>query len=295
MIARNIWHALAVLLLAGIAPVPGFAESMSITVNGPDALRDVAIVLGARHGVAISYEGPEYSYPSDLVDHTRLTQPTSDELAQCAFSNVFFARFCYFSSTYEVDAKTGDPTDIMEALRTIIADYNRGENPGKFAVIETKAGPCIIPTAVRAMTGEWTPTESALSTRISVTLSNADNVEAISRVLDAVKEAAGVAILPGLFLMPRGGITMRVEDKPAREVLAELMKNPLYASTNECWEWFFAPCPPRFGYRNNAVVKGAPVELRDNYPWMLIGNVTHPDYRAEGAGSATSTSTKTEP
>lgn len=282
MSTRNILYVIARLFLAGIVPDGSFAESMSISVNGPDALRDVAVVLGARHGIAISYEGPEYVYSLDLVDHKRLVQPSSEELATCATSNDVYARFCYFSSSYEVDPQTGDPPTINETLRGIVSEYNRGENPGKFAVIETEAGPCIIPVAIRDSSGAWKPYQSLLNTRISVALSNASNVDAIRSVLGAIKDATGATILPGLMLRPRGGITMHMENKTARDVLAGLMKHPEYSSTNECWEWFFAPCPPRFGYRNNAVVKGVAIELRDDYPWAMVGNVTHPDYRREG-------------
>jgi hypothetical protein len=264
------------------------ADTREVVVNNPNALGKVAHFLRNRHGVAISFEGPTYEYHGDLVDIRRRAMPTAQDVQECVSPGAILSRFCYFRATYTVDPITQDPTNMTVALKEIVDQYNRDErNPGRFEVIETIAGPSIVPTAIRMKTGDWKSTESVLDTPISLSVTNVSSAEAYEAIVRSLAAAAGATIKPGWVRQPQGQITLRAENESVRNVLARLITNPeYYGGTNNCWVWFYAPCPPEYGLEDHLAVRGSPVNPRDKSPWSMVGNVTHPDYRGEQEAAA---------
>ena len=262
------------------------ADTREIVVNNPNALGKVAEIMRSRHGAAVSFEGPAYEYPGDLVDIQRGVTPSAQDLLQdCASSGAILSRFCYFKATYDVDPITKDPTNIITALKVIVEQYNQDErNPGRFGVVETIAGPSIVPVAIRSIEGKWKSTESLLNTPISLSVTNVDTMKAYEAVVISLQTATEKKIRPAWLRQPRGQISLRAVNESARSVLARLITNPAYGGgTNNCWVWFYAPCPPEYGLEDSAAERGFPVNPRDNYPWSMVGNVSHPDYRGEPA------------
>ncbi len=270
-------------LLSVICAVYVTAETDVITVNYPNPLSAVAGVLGSKYGVGISYEGPEYEYPNDLVDISRNEMPTAASLDRCEATMDVVARFCYFSTSYTVDKITGEPTNIVTALREIVEAYNSGDNPGKFAVLETRAGPSIVATAVKDRSGRWRNVSPLLSRPISVSVTNGTNLEAWRAMCKSIQALTAIKFFPITLRQSRGGITLIVTNMPARDVIATLVSDPIFGGTNNRWDFFYTPCPPAYGLQEQSTVKGYPVNYHDDYPWSMVGNVTHPDYRGERA------------
>lgn len=275
-------------VIAGIAD----AQEASITVNWPNALEMVSEQLGRRYGWGISYEGPDYEYPGDLVNVKKMARPMLEDIQNCSTDSLIVARYCYFTATYPVDPITHEPTNAMATVREIVEQYNRGPNPGRFAVIETQAGLCIVPTAVKNIVGEWKPAEPLLSRPISVVISNATSVEALAIVIRAIKGLTESPVYAHSFRDDRresGAITLQAENEPARDVLARLYAHPAFGETNDIWYFNrHFTCPPSYKFEDDGTEKGVPYSPPIRYPEALIGNVTHPDYRAEGAAPVAS-------
>jgi len=276
------------LILVALQLGASHGEERVIVANAPNALEWLSWLLGNRYGAGISYEGPVFEHPDDWVDVGRMSRPTLDALTNCASSSDIVSRYCYFPARFMVDSATGEPTNILATIREIVAEYNRGENPGRFSVIETAAGPCIVGTAVKGRDGEWKTVEPLLSRPISVSISNATNLKALEAVLTAVQEQTSARIVPTTIRARGGCISLHAENEPARDVIAKLLTHPEYGGANNRWFLFYSACPPGFGYDDMSTERGyEPGPLR-TWPWSMVGNVTHPDYRGEGAGGAAS-------
>lgn len=273
----------SIVAVALFSSVVSFAETRSFSVNAPNALALVAEQMGRQYGCPILFEGPEYEHPDDLVDTIRIAKPTLESLANCDSSSEIIARFCYFTAEYTVDPTTGEPTNIATAVREIVADYNDGNNPGRFAVVESIAGPCIVPTSIRDRFGKWKDVQPLLGRPISLSVTNATNLEALKSVLHQVQELTPITIYPVSLRPEQGSITLKAENELARDVLARLLVMPGYGGSNNVFSLYYAPCPPAYGFEEDATVKGPLLRNRDEVPWSMVGNVSHPDYRGEPA------------
>ncbi|MCZ7593250.1 MAG: hypothetical protein M5U15_14420 [Kiritimatiellae bacterium] len=256
--------------------------------NTPNPLEWVAWLLGCRYGVGISYEGPVFEHPDDLVDIARMSRPTLDALTNCTPSSDIASRYCYFPARFTVDPATGEPTNILTAIREIVTEYNKSDNPGRFTVIETVAGPCIVGTSVKSRTGEWKEVQPLLSQPISVSVSNATNIKALEAVLKAVQAQTSARIVPTTLRTPRGSITFHAEDEPARDVIARLLTHPEYGGTGNRWYLFYSACPPGYGFQDMSTERGYVPAPLNTWPWSMVGNVTHPDYHGESAAPVAS-------
>jgi hypothetical protein len=259
------------------------ADVESLTVNTPNALLTVAKQLGRLYGCGVSYEGPMYEHVDDLVDTIRLAKPIAEWVEDCGDLSRINARFCYFTARYDVEPITREPKSIVLAVRQIVEQYNAGGNPGRFMVIETSAGPSVVASEVRSPSGEWKNVTPVLSHPISLSITNATNTESLYAVLTAVEGASGVRVVGGSLKQGRGRISLRADNEPARDVLARLLSHPEYGGTNNAWFVIQSTCPRLCGFEEHSTVKSPPLRARDDLPWSMIGNVTHPNNRREPA------------
>lgn len=283
---RHLW----IMLIASMSwcSRPVLGETEVITVNTPNALLSVAKQLGRLYGQGVSFEGPMYEHVDDLVDTERLTKPSRENVENCEASSRINARFCYFTASYDVDPETRAPTSVVAAVRQIVQQYNEGANPGRFVVIETSHGPSIVATRIRSPTGDWKAVSPVLGHPISVGITNLTNVSALNAVLGAIQGAAEVQIVGGSLKQPRGRISLHAENEPARDVLARLLADPEYGGTNNVWFVIQSTCPRLCGFEEHSTMMGPPLRPRDQLPWSMVGNVSHPDYRGEGSAGAAS-------
>jgi len=273
------------LLFLCLAPLLDGAELRTITVNDPLVLGRIAEQLGRLYGQTISFEGPKFEHPDDLVNIRTCAKPTLEDLDNCGDSAVI-SRFCYFTARYTVDPIRDAPTNITAAVREIVAQYNAGNNPGRFAVVETIAGPSIVGIAVRGRSGAWKDVQPLLDGPITISLTNVTNMKALESVMMCVQEEAGIPIRGGSLKQPRGSVGLHAQNESARDVLARLLTDPGYGGTNNSWKLFYAPCPPAYGFEEDSTVIAPPLVDDDSVPWSMVGNVTHPDYRGEQEAAA---------
>jgi hypothetical protein len=252
----------------GLAADGATSNIVRISVNYPRALSVVIDEIRRRHGVAISYEDPPYEYPGDVVDVTQWVRRDLDQFPDGQAPPVVFPRMCRFQTEYEVDPVTGDPTNLMDTLRTVVSAYNSGDNPGKFKVENLPLGPCIVPTQVRDVRGEWRNVQPLLSTPISLDFTNVSNRRALSAFLSVLGSNTTVEVIGSAVMQERGGLSIMVENEAARAVLTRLLQDPAYGGVHNFWNFNYGPKPQCWVLNLNRAVRG-PVHNLGEPEWAV--------------------------
>jgi hypothetical protein len=212
-------------LLAAVVfslPVSGSTEEL-FSVQGSRPLAEAVTVLERQYGWRINYEDPPYTDAADLVDSTdpnyRGTWRAIDP------------RGGLLEIHYSISPLTGEPTESPQRfLQMLVDDHNRRGNAGRFQV--SAIGDRY---SVRPVQG------SALDASITVPERRRTFQEALKVVLQAVSEAAGIAVRPGAGLgQPRSDrFAFGASGEPARDVLMRLLQTQ--KGYRFSWQMLYAP------------------------------------------------------
>jgi hypothetical protein len=186
-----------------------------------DALQDE---YGWR-GWLFDYEDPPYQSGYDLVDATvaewRAAHPNAKGVTVPAGGK--------FESTYTEPAKANfSSLEIEAALNKVVGDYNKTENPGKFAVRkEAQNRFAIIGIRIRDEGGNSQPVGNILDLPISLASEQRGAEETFTLIAKLLSAKAGIAVAYGGYggmadnCASQSKVTVGGENLPARMLIQQ--------------------------------------------------------------------------
>jgi hypothetical protein len=244
MSAARSWIA-SIMLAAGLAGFPavvhGQTSSVVLAVNDPRPLEEAVLSLISSYPVTITYEDPRYEYAGDLRDITSQVSKTPHPQVR-----TIVPRGGALKITYDLLEATGQPADMADALRKLVAAKNADNYGGHFELRQSGETFHIVPTAMQDGRGRWIEQQSVLDVPITYSSGGRrDGFELIEAILKEASVASGQKIVG----VERSAFacsltcdefkrTVDAHDEPAREVLAKLLHS---LSPRYSWVLNFGP------------------------------------------------------
>jgi hypothetical protein len=123
-----------------------------------------------------------------------VTDAVRNPLAPPSTQRVLVPRGGSLQASYELSVATGQPTDMGDALRRIVAASDAGPAGGRFRVLEAGGVFHVVPTAVRNAEGAWVPQPSVLDTRISISVHGVNGFQLLDAIATEIEDASGLRI-----------------------------------------------------------------------------------------------------
>jgi putative peptidoglycan binding protein len=213
-------------------------ESIQVSDNRP--LAAALEALEKKYGLAITYEDPIYSHPSDIQDVTPLLsiRPVTSTSHRLLVPKKATFRFQYV-------AGNGKPVeDTRSLIRRMLTEYSALGNPA-FDVQEraTKYGPewHVFPTEVRTTSGSLLPQAALLDNIVNIPNQKRTYTKMLDEIIDQVSNLSGYRVMGGnfpvnaFFVLQNHEENYGADNRPARQALAELL-GPSYL-----WYLFYVP------------------------------------------------------
>jgi hypothetical protein len=205
------------------AEVNQFANSASIVANSPRPLAQAVTALSEEFAWVIDYEDPPYYSKHDLVDDTapewRAAHPNGKSVTAIGGDS--------FQSQFPKSLDASSTAEEEHVLDTVVSDYNKSGNPGRFSVINEGDGRfAVVGTHVKDDHGQEQAIGSVLDTPITVTTDTRDAYETISTILDALTIKTHTRIAPGMVAsnaLSQSQVTVVGQNAPARTLLVQTL------------------------------------------------------------------------
>ena len=176
-------------------PINLFAQNSSAkTFDDPRPLISAVRYLQNTYRIAINYEDPPLEAASDIVDATDQVQSARQRLA-----NPLIRLLVPRGGKLELPAgnlgiRTGVPSDAMTVLARLIASHEAAGLLGKFTLGQVAGVPTIVPFSVKNTKGEWVPTVSIFSERITIPVIDRTAAQLTELILNEIAKKRGVKV-----------------------------------------------------------------------------------------------------
>ncbi len=211
----------------------------SIDVDDPRPVAAAIQSLLERFPVVITYEDPRFEHSRDIKD---VTDAVRNPLALASTQRVLVPRGGILRASYELSVATGQPTDMGDVLRRILAANDTGPAGGRFRVLEAGGVFHVVPTAVRNAEGAWVTQASVLDTRISISVHGVNGFQLLDAIATEIEDASalriGVAGEKFNNTLARYRGDMEAADELARDVLLRALHA---ISERFTWRLFYGP------------------------------------------------------
>jgi len=199
------------------------SNSAAVTANDPRPLAQALRALSDEYGWAIDFEDPPYYSKSDLVDDTapewRATHQNEKGVT------VISGRA--FQSQFPENPAGLSLAEEEHVLDTVVSDYNKSGNPGRFSVVNEGDGRfAVVGTHVNDDNGLERAVSSILDTSVSVPTETRIASKMVSAVLNELSAKTQRKIVQGtmpLNVMLQSKVTVGGQNIPARALLAQTL------------------------------------------------------------------------
>jgi membrane protein implicated in regulation of membrane protease activity len=195
----------------------------TITANDPRPLAQAVRALSDNKGWTVDYEDPPYQSKYDLVDDTapewRKAHPNEKGVVGVAGGA--------FHTAFLVNPNDTSIAQEERILDTVVADYNRSGNPGRFIVKNEGDGRFAV-VGVK-VSGDWGRDQAVspvLDTRVTLRTETRSAHLTVKAILNAVSAEAPVKLVPGMMnpnSTSQAKVTVGGQNIPARELLAQVL------------------------------------------------------------------------
>ena len=210
--------ALGLLTAAAEGEGDGFV-SFPVKVSDPRPLAAAALQLQQRYGVAISYEDPPFSHPQDLVEVlVESPVPGAEETA------ILIPAGGGLEMKLGAEAGASVQLDPAAVLASLVMIYEKGDQPGRFQVVQDGEMFHLLPTAMRQGTGALGPVTPLLDTVISLDGSPRRADVVLHKIRNKLHSASGVNIEVGMTpvqLLYDSTVSVGGTNLPARDLLVQ--------------------------------------------------------------------------
>jgi hypothetical protein len=241
-------------------------SNVTLTTNDPRPLQQAVDAVAEEYGWTIDYEDPPYRSAFDLADDTS----PAWRAANPAGKGVTRVRGGLFRTAYRETPATpvSSPTKA-NLLRKIVDDYNKTENPGRFAVRENSGRISVVGMAVKDSNGSRADTSSVLDTTIAVRGTNTTAAIAVKEILEAVGARSKVKVLTGTLptnLLVTTAVKLSGGERSARAALNDVLSQ---ASIDMSWRLLYDADSQAY-YLNLLLAKRAHYDMAGNRQLILI-------------------------
>src|SRR5262249_264791 len=209
-----------------------------ISINDPRPIAMALEALEQRHGLAITYEDPEYTYPLDTQDVTASVRKDGRR-----FPRVIGPRGGAFQFKYLTDR--GKPQKDAKGLISRMLSEYASLGGAVFDVQEraTEGGTewHVIPVKVRNKEGQFVQQTASLDNKVSIPLEKRSAIHTLSLVCDELSRVSGHRVVLGTVPQnPLYGYRVEIgaTSESARDVLARVL-NQFHAVM--VWQPFYDP------------------------------------------------------
>jgi hypothetical protein len=196
--------------------------SATVSANDPRPVLQAARAVAEEYGWVVDFEDPPYHPEYDAIDTTDATWRAANPFAKGTLS----VKGGAFQSSFPEPA-SASTTFAEEALQKIVADYNRSENPGKFALCrESDRRFTITGTAARNGSGSSGPISPLLDTQITIPVKTRSGTATFNLFLQTLSSAAQVKVVHGSFmdnLLQNSSVTVGGDNVAARSILSSIV------------------------------------------------------------------------
>jgi hypothetical protein len=220
--------AVALFLVASAASAQSEYRSIDISVaSDPRPVAKAIDTLVREFPFVVTYEDPRLEFGGDIRDYTSERRHPNAQNADSIPKRLGPARRS-FVTTYDGNARSGEPLDWMVAVRSILSADEASGSSARFAVIQSEEVIHVVPNLMRNENGAWVAQASVLSARISIPPRNVNALEAINGIAAAAGQAAGAKITVGT--VPIAALTDTMVDlyannEVARDVLLRVLRS----------------------------------------------------------------------
>ncbi|MGC1620515.1 MAG: hypothetical protein WA765_18640 [Candidatus Acidiferrum sp.] len=206
------------------AQVRHASNSATVAANSPRPLADAIRALSEEYAWVIDFEDPPYFSNYDLVDDTapkwRAAHP--NEKGVTVIGGGSFET--QFTESFDARSSIAEEEHILD---TVVSDYNKSGNPGRFAVINEGDGRfAVVGTHVKDDNGKEQAVRSILDTPITVQSETRNVYETVSAILDALTAKSHTKVGPGtmpLNALLQSRVTVGGQDIPSRVLLQQAL------------------------------------------------------------------------
>ena len=205
--------------LAGVANAQAQSRDETVSISDPRPLAKTAETLIKRYGVPVSYEDVSaYTYEGDFSE-SREVQTTHWGARVLAPRGGSITLTLPKANLPAVPLTTAT---VEGFLGTAAAQHQAAGNPGRFQILETLAGPAIVPVANRDSSGVLIQDRSLLDFRVTFPEMDRDIESALETFAQALHTATGktINVRHG---HPSMAVRIGANDEVARDVLAKMI------------------------------------------------------------------------
>lgn len=208
------------------AEVRHLANSATVTADSPRPLAQALTALSEEFAWTIDYEDPPSYNEYDLVDDTAAAWRASHPTAK----GVTVIRGETFESQFDETPNAGaSPAEEEHILDTVVSDYNKSTNPGRFTVRNEGDGRfAIVGTGVKDENGQDQAVSPILDTPISVQTDTRDALTTIRIILDALTVNSQTKVVMGMMAvnaLSNSKVTIGGDNIPARVLLLQTLSS----------------------------------------------------------------------
>jgi hypothetical protein len=199
------------------------ANSATVSANDPRPLAQAFRALSEEYAWMIDFEDPPYYSNSDLVDDTapewRAAHPNEKGVTVIGGGS--------FQSQFPENPEGASIAEEEHVLDTVVSDYNKSGNPGRFSVLNEGDGRfAVVGTHVNNDNGKEQAVGSILDTPVTVQTETRNAYQTVSTILDALTAKTQTKVDPGtmpLNVMFQSKVTIGGQNIPARALLVQTL------------------------------------------------------------------------
>jgi hypothetical protein len=207
----------------------------TVTIEDPRPIDEALQMLHPKYGRVVTYEDPPYTYEGDLKDVTEATSGANSR-SQRVRTLIPIGG----SVSINVPDSGNDSHALGSVLSQLLQSHAALQRGGHFRLQEEDGVFHVIPTEVRDRNGNWQTLVPVLDSEITIPkLTDANGIEMLNAICDAVSNASGVRVLAGT--MPQNILEhhrgdLQANNEVARTVLLRALK---LSSSSLSWSMLY--------------------------------------------------------
>ena len=236
----------------------GQATRSDVFADDPRPLEAAVLSLIGRYPVMITYEDPPYAFSADVKDVTDIVRKSPSTRKD----RILVPQGHALQASFDVSAATGQPTNLAEALDTLVDAKNANPIGGRFGVVRNGNLFHIVPIEVRDRDGRWIKAGSILDTPITLSTETLNGYALIESILKRVSAASGTDIglsaerFANAFARYSGKV--EAQNEPARDILLRTLRG---VSTRFTWMLNYDPSGRYYVFAVELAAEPPPAEV----------------------------------